>query len=519
MKEKIRDIDFDEDFFTFFEQLYANKSAEREALGYVLDDISEETCKKFAIPYLFPWQRLVIANILEDNEDNPLQQIVLLPTGAGKSLCFLVPSLFLPGPTLIIYPLLALMSDQERRIREANIPAAIFKGNQTKEERDKNYQLLEQGVKIILANPEILQNQHLKDKLKQVHIAHIAIDESHCVCEWGESFRPAYLSLGNLIKELNIKRATAFTATASDYVLQRINEILFDNEAHIVRGDTDRPNIHYSLLPCYSKDITLLSLLDKVQKPLIIFCGTRHQCEKTARLLAFYYFMKNTPLADTVKFYHAGMTKEEKKDIENWFFQSNNGILVCTCAFGMGIDKANIRTVIHRDCPNTIEAYTQEAGRGGRDKNTAQAILLWSYNDYQERKKLTDTDRKKALFFFATTKKCRREVLVKALGGELTSCSGCDICNNKKISEAHDGKKVLSVIKKYNGVLTTEELIPVLQQNLAKDPESLKKGIVWEKKFLDEILQQLFLQKKIEKRGLLPQTKRIWIKNTPYSFS
>ncbi|MBE6349223.1 MAG: ATP-dependent DNA helicase RecQ [Spirochaetaceae bacterium] len=510
---------FDKEFLDFFEQILSDELSEKAALGDFFDAIAEKTQNNFAISYLYPWQRLVIANILDDTEDAPLQQIVLLPTGAGKSLCFLVPTLFLAGPTLIIYPLLALMSDQERRIKEAKIPVAIFKGNQSKEEREENYKKLEKGVKIILANPEILQNEQLKKRLQQAHIAHIAIDESHCVCEWGETFRPSYLTLGTLIKELDIKKATAFTATASDYVLQRINEILFENEAHIVRGDTDRPNIHYSLIPCYSKDITLLSIIDTVQKPLIIFCGTRHQCEKTARMLAFYFFITNTELANTVKFYHAGMTKEEKKAIEDWFFTSNNGILVCTCAFGMGIDKANIRTVIHRDCPNTVEAYVQEAGRGGRDKAKAEAILLWNYNDYSERKKLSDTDRKKQLFFFATAQHCRREVLVKALGGELSSCEGCDICDNKKIKRPLDGEKILKIIQKNKGLLTEEELLLNLQQNLSKEKDSLQKNITWEKKFIDDILQQLFLQKRIVKRGFFPFKKRIWLSNNYHSFS
>ena len=181
----------------------------------------------FNIDYLYPWQQLVIANILEaakllddqglnDSDNKTLgRQIVLLPTGAGKSLCFLIPSLLLPGATLVMYPLLALMSDQKRRMDEGGISNVVFCGGQTKEERQANFEKIKAGAKIILANPEVLQNEELVAQLSQCKIAHAAIDEAHCVSEWGDSFRPAYLTLGKILKKLNIPLVTAFTATAS----------------------------------------------------------------------------------------------------------------------------------------------------------------------------------------------------------------------------------------------------------------------------------------------------------------
>ena len=304
--------------------------------------------RAFHITYLYPWQRIVIANILDsaelctvsekaqinETEDNSLQtdifcngrQIVLLPTGAGKSLCFLVPALLLHGPTLVLYPLLALMADQKRRMDDGGMVSVVFRGQQTDEEREDNFRKIHTGAKIILANPEVLQNKRLVARLAECNIAHIAIDEAHCVSEWGDSFRPAYLTLGSIIKELHVSVVTAFTATASPQVLARVAEVLFDGNAHIVRSDSDRPNIHYTVINTYAKKRTAFKLAIRLPKPLIVFCGTRKHAEDMARELMAYYG------GDRVKFYHAGLEKEEKTEVEKWFYPKKDAILCCTCA-------------------------------------------------------------------------------------------------------------------------------------------------------------------------------------------
>ena len=274
------------------------------------DYVTEAAKNAFGITYLYPWQRIVIGNILEPNEANN-RQIVLLPTGAGKSLCFLTPALLLNGPTLVIYPLLALMADQKRRMVDGSLKCVEFRGGQSPEEREDNFTKIRQGAQVIIANPEVLQSQTLVDRLCKCNIQHIAIDEAHCVSEWGDSFRPSYLELGKIIDRINPKVVTAFTATASPPVLSRISEVLFHGKSHVVKSDFDRPNIHYYVRNVYAKKREAFRLAVTEQKPLIIFCGTRAKSEDMARELSEYMGH------DKLRFYHAGLEREEKTAVED----------------------------------------------------------------------------------------------------------------------------------------------------------------------------------------------------------
>lgn len=421
--------------FNFMEEL-----VKLDADDFCPDDpAAQAALENFGIKYLFPWQKLVVGNIMDSyfsakkrgDEEGLLdcdgKQIVLLPTGAGKSLCFQIPAILMEGPTLVIYPLLALMSDQYRRMSEGGIKAAIFRGGQTAEERNENFRLLDDGAKIIIANPEILSDEKLTGRLKEYGISHIAIDEAHCVSEWGDTFRPAYLELGKILRTLDVPVVTAFTATASPEVLARISDVLFNGEAHIVRSESDRPNIHYYVKKVASKKAAALVLAKTEARPMIIFCGTRSRTEDMAQEL-------NTAFgAETAKFYHAGMERGEKTKIEKWFFSRKDAVLCATCAYGMGVDKKDIHTVVHLDPPQTAEAYIQEAGRGGRDGSVANAILLWNFEDSLRFAEFPSGSRKAALREFAGTRSCRRQVLLDALGAEQAVCSGCDICRGKAL--------------------------------------------------------------------------------------
>ncbi|MFI3258438.1 MAG: RecQ family ATP-dependent DNA helicase, partial [Spirochaetales bacterium] len=321
-----------------------------------IDNVLHIAQKTYGITYLYPWQRMVIENILDTAQNAEKgNQIILLPTGAGKSLCFMVPALFLPGPTLILYPLLALMADQKRRLDESSISSVIFRGDQSAEERNDNFRKIKDGTKFILANPEVLQSESIMAKLGECNISHIVIDEAHCVSEWGDSFRPAYLTVGNIIKKLHPPAVSAFTATASAEVLNRISEVLFDGNAHILRSEADRANIHYYVRYAYAKKKILIDTVMAEKRPLIIFCSSRKRTKDIALMLQ--EFLHRQGEIDTVKFYHAGLSREEKSVVEQWFFPKGDAILVSTCAFGMGVDKKDIKTVIHFDAPSSAEAY------------------------------------------------------------------------------------------------------------------------------------------------------------------
>lgn len=486
------------------------------------DDVLNVAKNNFKIEYLFPWQRLVISNILDSyKEQNSLEiqmskekdlndndftdafclgkQIVLLPTGAGKSMCFLVPAIMLPGPTLIIYPLLALMSDQERRMKNAAIESVTFKGGQTEQEREENFRRLKNGAKIILANPEVLKNQSLIKRLKQCNISHIAIDESHCVAEWGDTFRPAYLELGNVLKQLEVKIVTAFTATASPKVLERISQVLFENNSHIVRSESDRPNIHYFVKYALAKKLEVFRICKTAPRPILIFCGTRRKAEDMAFDLAEYFSF------DQVRFYHAGLSPEEKKTIEKWYFPNKNAILCTTCAFGMGVDKPDIRTVIHLEPSTTVESYIQEAGRAGRDRKDADAILLWNHNDSKFFDTFPKNSRQRIIKEFALSKTCRRQVLLNALGAEQAVCSGCDVCNNlsqnKKLphlEEAFDSKLALKFIKFHQREFSKNELIPKLKKELNSKELKYFGYNIWTENDVKEIVSQLEEMKMIK---------------------
>jgi len=480
----------------------------------------------FGIPTLYPWQRLVIANILDavhaeeaaaEQRTSPLpaagepmsdlydedgilrgRQIVLLPTGAGKSLCFQVPALLLDKPTLIIYPLLALMSDQMRRMCEGNLEPALFRGGQSREERAAQYARLEgtdgkPPAKLIIANPEILMQETVLNRIAKRGIAHLAVDEAHCVSEWGDSFRPAYQTLRHVIETLKPPAVTAFTATAGNGVLERVGQMLFDGQAHLVRGESDRPNIAYYVRQCRVKAPALLHEVKQRARPMVIFCATRNGTEQTAS------FLRYTLRDPAIRFYHAGLQREEKNEVEQWFHRHESAILVTTCAWGMGVDKKNVRTVIHLNASPTAEAYVQEAGRGGRDGSPAQAVLLWSPDDRKRIAQLPEKQRKRAeaLVDFAESGRCRREVLLEALGekravplhagDEAIACSGCDICEGTAQLYPQDERELIRFIATHKRCYTASQLIKLLYGNLP----------LWRAGDLASLIAQLIDEKKI----------------------
>jgi ATP-dependent DNA helicase RecQ len=346
--------------------------------------------------------------------------------------------MLLDGPTLVIYPILSLMADQDRRLTEKRFAPVTLRGGQSREERERIFQKIKSGEsRFIIANPEVLLTPAVWEKLPELGIVHVVIDESHCVSEWGESFRPSYLEVGRIVEASLAPVVTAFTATASAGVLEKIDRVIFGGKgAHRIIGNPDRSNICYHAAGTLLRDRTVCRLLSQHKRPAIVFCSSRPGTEKLAR------YLRNRLGETDIKFYHAGLTREEKSAVEQWFFDSANGVLVATCAYGMGVDKSNIRTVIHRDCPPSVEAYLQESGRAGRDGLPSNAFFLWGPEDERAMTRAkTNADKSRLAGLLAygrnaapgdTPSPCRRDTLLDLLGYEgervkpETDC--CDVC-------------------------------------------------------------------------------------------
>jgi ATP-dependent DNA helicase RecQ len=448
------------------------------------DPLTHAVKELFGLSYLFPYQRLVIANILEaaeaagikirwpgepevpsepessgvekegfhvdpetvDAEDelsdreSSGRQIVILPTGAGKSLCFQLPAMLMEGPTLVIYPLLGLMSDQERRLAERGFAPVIIRGGQTREEREGIWGKLRSGEsKFIIANPEVLLTPPVMARLKEIKIIHIVIDEAHCVSEWGESFRPSYLEINKIIEAAAAPMVTAFTATAGASVLEKIGKYIFGGDARRIVGNPDRKNISYASRGCILRNLAVRDLVLANSRPAIVFCSSRPGTEKLAHYLRNEMAERSLPWQREIRFYHAGLSREEKKETELWFLKNRNAVLTATCAYGLGIDKPDIRTVIHRDCPPSVEAYLQESGRAGRDGNLSVAVLLWGPEDERGLQRVKASEDRiriaKLLSYARDTGHCRREALLDLLDyqGEKDSPGSrcCDVCENE----------------------------------------------------------------------------------------
>ncbi|MFW6288381.1 MAG: RecQ family ATP-dependent DNA helicase [Spirochaetota bacterium] len=387
------------------------------------DPVLRTARSEFGLSYLYPYQRLVIANTLDAGPEGR-RQIVVLPTGSGKTLCFTLPALLLPGLTVVVYPLLALMDDQMRRIAEAGIATRILRGGQTTGERERIFAALESGqTRCLLANPEVLAADTVRRRLRTIPVSHLVVDEAHCVSEWGQTFRPAYLSLSETLQILDPAVTTAFTATASPLVLEAVRSILFGDEpAKLVQGNPDRANISYSVLRVDSKEAALATLVRDMPRPAIVFCRSRKRAEAVARDLA------SSIGFDLCAAYHAGLTKRERAAIESWFFGSTGGVLAATCAYGMGVDKSDVRTVIHYDLPASVEAFLQESGRAGRDGSPARSVVLDGGTATPAASDPTRREREETMIGFLSCPGCRRTYLMTTMGAEPQTCFGCDHC-------------------------------------------------------------------------------------------
>ncbi|MCD1626757.1 DNA helicase RecQ [Seohaeicola saemankumensis] len=385
--------------------------------------------------------------------------LAIMPTGGGKSLCFQLPALMREGVTVVISPLIALMRDQVRALREAGVEAGALTSGNTPEETDAVWLALEEKrLKLLYIAPERLASHSAYGMLKRAGVSLIAVDEAHCVSQWGHDFRPDYLRIGELRRALDVPLA-AFTATADAETQDEIVARLFDGQAPLkfLRG-FDRPNIHLAFAAKDNPRRQVLSFAAaRKGQSGIVYCGTRAKTETLAQALR--------EAGHVACHYHGGMEAEARRDTETRFQQEDGLIVVATVAFGMGIDKPDIRWVVHADLPKSIEAYYQEIGRAGRDGAPAETLTLFGPDDIRLRRsqidegmapadrRMADHARLNALLGLAEALQCRRQSLLRYFGEAPEPCGNCDLCDSP--AKVFDG--TLAVRKALSAILRTEE--------------------------------------------------------------
>ena len=401
-----------------------------------------------------PGQEEIVAAVQADEN-----VLAIMPTGGGKSLCFQLPALMRDGVTVVISPLIALMRDQVRALQEAGVAAGALTSGNTPEETDAVFEALEAGtLKLLYIAPERLAAGSALGLLRRIGVSLIAVDEAHCVSQWGHDFRPDYLRIGELRRDLGVPLA-AFTATADAETRVEIIEKLFGAERPRVflRG-FDRPNIHLSFAV---KDGPRRQILEfaaaRKGQSGIVYCGTRAKTEGLASALR--------EAGHTALHYHGGMDAEDRRIAERRFQQEDGLIVVATVAFGMGVDKPDIRWVAHADLPKSIEAYYQEIGRAGRDGAPAEAFTLYGPEDIRLRRaqideglapperRAADHARLNALLGLAEALHCRRNTLLAYFGETDVTCDKCDLCDTP--AEVFDG--TVAVRKALSAILRTDE--------------------------------------------------------------
>ena len=385
--------------------------------------------------------------------------LAIMPTGGGKSLCFQLPALLRDGVTVVISPLIALMRDQVRALQEAGVNAGALTSGNTPEESDAVWEGLERGdLKLLYMAPERLAAGGVMGMLRRVGVNMIAVDEAHCVSQWGHDFRPDYLRIGELRRALDVPLA-AFTATADAETQIEIIEKLFDGHApsKFLHG-FDRPNIHLAFA---AKDGPRRQILDfadaRKGQSGIVYCGTRAKTEGLAGGLR--------DAGHLALHYHGGMDAEDRRIAERRFQQEDGLIVVATVAFGMGIDKPDIRWVAHADLPKSIEAYYQEIGRAGRDGAPAETLTLFGPEDIRLRRnqidegiapperRAADHARLNALLGLAEALECRRKNLLAYFDETEVTCGKCDLCDTPV--DVFDG--TVAVRKALSAILRTKE--------------------------------------------------------------
>lgn len=411
-------------------------------------DLDDVLTQRFGLTSFRPWQREAIEALV----GTPGRVLVVAPTGGGKSLTYQLPAAMLEGTTLVLSPLVALMEDQVRALEARGIRAAFLASTlELGERRRREAAMLEGAYEIVYCAPERLASDSFVATLSRTKLALVAIDEAHCIAQWGHDFRPDYLRIGTLLERLKPPRVLACTATATPEVRAEISAALGfrDGEYREVLRGFARPNLHLSARAIEGPKEGRASLVDELERALgspsapkgaaIVYAATRKTTEQTAEWLSKQGW--------GARAYHAGMAATERTKVANAFADRSLALVVATNAFGMGIDRPDIRTVVHVQPPSSIEAYYQEVGRAGRDGAEASGLLLCSGSDIALRRRLVTTGadgssadpesaaRAWALFRellrYLDARTCRHDFVLRYFGDEqetLGGCGHCDVC-------------------------------------------------------------------------------------------
>ncbi|MCD6202528.1 MAG: DNA helicase RecQ [Bacteroidales bacterium] len=483
-------------------------------------------------------QEVIIRNLL-DGEDT----FVLMPTGGGKSLCYQLPSLILPGTAIVISPLIALMKNQVDAMRNfvsTDDGIAHFLNSSLSKAAIQQVRkdVTEQRTKLLYVAPESLTKEENIEFLKQINISFFAIDEAHCISEWGHDFRPEYRRIRPIVEKIGRAPIIALTATATPKVQHDILKNLGMPDASVFKSSFNRPNLYYEVRPKVNATREIIKYIKaNPGKSGIIYCLSRKKVEELAETLQVNGIKA---LA-----YHAGMDSATRSENQDKFLMEDVDVIVATIAFGMGIDKPDVRFVIHYDIPKSLEGYYQETGRAGRDGGEGRCIAFYSYKDIQKLEKfmqgkpVAEQEIGKQLLLettaYAESAVCRRKMLLHYFGEDYTeeNCGTCDNCTHPK--KQFEGKdyvvKALKVILAVHQKFKAEHVAQVLSGHATSGVKSYKHhllevfGLGKEKdeKFWAAVLRQMLvhylIEKEIENYGLLKVTPKghAFIEK-PYSF-